>query len=73
MTRVYVLLTYRVMSLPDLLYIMLASNLQASMQGIGQYGPGSSRPAKPTGLEPAKEDSSVVTAKLDYGIDDVLK
>jgi conserved oligomeric Golgi complex subunit 5 len=35
--------------------------------------PGSSRPAKPTGLEPAKEDISVGIAKLDYGIDDVSK
>ncbi|KAH9961505.1 Golgi transport complex subunit 5-domain-containing protein [Russula dissimulans] len=35
--------------------------------------PGSSRPAKPTGLEPAKEDISVAIAKLTYGIDDVSK
>lgn len=35
--------------------------------------PGSSRPAKPTGLEPAKEDISVAIAKLDYGIEDVSK
>ncbi|KAH9032641.1 Golgi transport complex subunit 5-domain-containing protein [Lactarius hengduanensis] len=35
--------------------------------------PGSSRPAKITGLEPAKEDISVAIAKLNYGIDDVSK
>jgi hypothetical protein len=35
--------------------------------------PGSSRPAKPTGLEPAKEDISVAIAKLNYGVDDVSK
>ncbi|KAI0267074.1 Golgi transport complex subunit 5-domain-containing protein [Gloeopeniophorella convolvens] len=35
--------------------------------------PGSSKPAKPTGLEPAKEDISVAIAKLNYGIDDVSK
>ncbi|KAN0116391.1 Golgi transport complex subunit 5 domain containing protein [Russula decolorans] len=35
--------------------------------------PGSSRSAKPTGLEPAKEDISVAIAKLDYGIEDVSK
>jgi hypothetical protein len=35
--------------------------------------PGSSRPAKLTGLEPAKEDISVAIAKLDYGIEDVSK
>ncbi|KAI0279355.1 Golgi transport complex subunit 5-domain-containing protein [Russula aff. rugulosa BPL654] len=35
--------------------------------------PGSSRPAKPTGLEPAKEDISVAIAKLDYGVEDVSK
>ena len=29
--------------------------------------------AKPTGLEPAKEDISVAIAKLNYGIDDVSK
>ena len=34
---------------------------------------GSSRPAKLTGLEPAKEDISVAIAKLDYGIEDVSK
>ncbi|KAH9055433.1 Golgi transport complex subunit 5-domain-containing protein [Lactarius vividus] len=35
--------------------------------------PGSSRPTKITGLEPAKEDISVAIAKLNYGIDDVSK
>ncbi|KAI9437572.1 Golgi transport complex subunit 5-domain-containing protein [Lactarius indigo] len=35
--------------------------------------PGSSRPTKTTGLEPAKEDISVAIAKLNYGIDDVSK
>jgi len=35
--------------------------------------PGLSRPTKPTGLEPAKEDISVAISKLNYGIDDVSK
>ncbi|KAH9023597.1 Golgi transport complex subunit 5-domain-containing protein [Lactarius deliciosus] len=35
--------------------------------------PGSSRPTKISGLEPAKEDISVAIAKLNYGIDDVSK
>jgi hypothetical protein len=35
--------------------------------------PGSSKPAKPTGLEPAKEDISVAITKLNHGIDDVSK
>lgn len=35
--------------------------------------PGSSRPTKTSGLEPAKEDISVAIAKLNYGIDDVSK
>ncbi|KAH9991771.1 Golgi transport complex subunit 5-domain-containing protein [Russula vinacea] len=43
------------------------------MTGAHVLLPGSSRPAKPTGLEPAKEDISVAIAKLNYGIDDVSK
>lgn len=35
--------------------------------------PGSYRPTKTTGLEPAKEDISVAIAKLNYGVDDVSK
>lgn len=38
-----------------------------------QPGSNSTKPSKPTGLEPAKEDITVAIAKLDFGIEDVSK
>ncbi|EIM81196.1 uncharacterized protein STEHIDRAFT_86486 [Stereum hirsutum FP-91666 SS1] len=38
-----------------------------------QPGANSTKPSKPTGLEPAKEDITVAIAKLDFGIEDVSK